>query len=137
MDYAAALEYFGGSEDILNEVLDVFCEESHERIREMERLLEEKDYENYIIETHGLKSAAKSIMADQLSEHAKEHELAGKEGRFEWIEEHGKELSEEYRRFVACLENDRKKEKGEEFSAVKVLQSEVSRRKGMLGSRDG
>ncbi len=132
MDYAAALEYFGGSEEILNEVLDVFCEESHERIREMERLLEEKDYENYIIEAHGLKSAAKSIMANELSEHAKEHEFAGKDGRFAWIDEHGRELLNDYRGFLAMLESDRKLEKEEEFSAVKVLQSEVSKRKGML-----
>lgn len=133
MDYAAALEYFGGSEDFLNEVLDVFCEESHERIRELERLLEQRDYENYTIEAHGLKSAAKSIMANELSEHAKEHEFAGKEGRFAWIDEHGKELLDDYRRFLALLESDRKQEKTEdEFSAVKVLQSEVSKGKGML-----
>jgi len=113
-------------------VLDVFCEESHERIREMERLLEEKDYENYIIEAHGLKSAAKSIMANELSEHAKEHEFAGKDGRFAWIDEHGRELLNDYRGFLAMLESDRKLEKEEEFSAVKVLQSEVSKRKGML-----
>lgn len=133
MDYAAALDYFGGSEDILNEVLDVFCEESHERIRELERLLEKKDYDNYIIEAHGLKSAAKSIMANELSERAKEHEFAGKEGRFAWIDEHGKELLNDYRRFLTMLENDRKQEEAEEeFSAVKVLQSEASKGKGML-----
>lgn len=133
MDYAAALEYFGGSEEILSEVLDVFCEESHERIRELERLLEQRDYENYVIEAHGLKSAAKSIMANELSEHAREHEFAGKEGRYAWIDEHGKELIDDYRSFLASLESDMKQEGAqEEFSAVRVLQNQVSERKGML-----
>lgn len=105
MDLDAALEYFGGSQEVLDSVLEVFCEESHNRVKELERLLNEKDYENYIIEAHGLKSAAKSIMADTLSEHAKEHEFAGKEGRFKWIDDHGNELVHEYRDFIASLEN--------------------------------
>lgn len=104
MDYQAALEYFGGSEEVLLGVLEVFCEESHERIMELERLWEEKDYTNYIIEAHGLKSAAKSVMAHDLSELAKEHEFAGKEGKFKWIDEHGGELIEAYREFLDSLE---------------------------------
>ena len=115
MDYEAALEYFGGSQDILIEVLEVFCQESHDRIKELERLLHQKDYKNYIIEAHGLKSAAKSIMANELSEHAKEHEFAGKEGKYEWIDEHGGELINEYREFLASLENYMQGENSEDI----------------------
>lgn len=126
MDYEAALEYFGGSQDILIGVLEVFCQESHDRIKELERLLHLKDYENYIIEAHGLKSAAKSIMANDLSEHAKEHEFAGKDGKFAWIDEHGKELIDEYREFLTSLENymqgGGQKAETEEFSAIEMLQ---------------
>lgn len=104
LDYEAALAYFGGNQDTLLEVLEFFCEESANRIQELERLLKEKDYENYIIEAHGLKGAAKSIMANELSEHAKKHEFAGKEGRFEYIDKDGEMLIEEYRHFVESLQ---------------------------------
>lgn len=114
MDYKAALEYFGGSEEVLIGVLEVFCEESHERIKELERLWNEKDYDNYIIEAHGLKSAAKSVMAHDLSELAKEHEFAGKEGKFKWIDEHGKELIDAYREFLGSLEKFMKMEEHNE-----------------------
>ena len=145
MDMDAALEYFGGSQEVLDSVLEVFCEESHERVNELERLLNERDYENYIVEAHGLKGAAKSIMADTLSEHAKEHEFAGKEGRFEWIDDHGKELVNEYRDFIASLEKymqgeddgaavTEAQEKAEEkvFSAIDVLQTDGERNGTMI-----
>lgn len=137
MDYEAALEYFGGSQDILIGVLEVFCQESHDRIKELERLLHHKDYENYIIEAHGLKSAAKSIMANDLSEHAREHEFAGKDGEFAWIDEHGKELIDEYREFLTSLENymqggSGKKVETEEFSALEMLQPEGDNENGTM-----
>lgn len=128
MDYEAALAYFGGNQDILVGVLEVFCQESHERIKELERVLHQKDYDTYIIEAHGLKSAAKSIMADELSEHAKEHEFAGKDGRFEWIDEHGEELIEEYRTFLENLEKHMRGETNEVEEVEEIEEAQEAKK---------
>ena len=52
-----------------------------------------KDYETYV---HGLKSTSLNIGAEELSGHAKALEFAAKEGNFDYIREHNKEVIDEY-----------------------------------------
>ena len=59
---------------------------------------ENKDWYNYEILVHALKSTAKMIGAAGLSENAKAAEFAAKENREEYIVEHHYQLVSDYRK---------------------------------------
>lgn len=73
------------------------------QIKELERCVREKDYERYIIEVHGLKSNALNIGALELSQKAADQEKAGKEGRFEIIEEKSPQFLEDAKKMLKDL----------------------------------
>ena len=58
---------------------------------------EEKNYENYTIEVHSLKSIAKQIGAGALSEFAAQLEKAGHEGNLSFIDTNTEALLADYR----------------------------------------
>ena len=79
---------------------------------------------------HGLKSAMFSIGANKVSEMAKQLELAGKEDRISYIEEHHQELMNEYEALFRRLVNDKRicpdGEKQEEAAAdVKDIEADL------------
>lgn len=100
---AEGLELCVDDEEIYMEVLETALEEGKEKIPFIDELMKEKNYERYIIEVHGLKNAAKQIGCDKLSEMAKDSELSGKAGKFDYIESKHEELMDEYRRVVAVM----------------------------------
>lgn len=69
------------------ELLALYFEEGRNKIKLIKELANQKDYVNYTIEVHGLKSASYNVAATQLGDLAKEHEVAGREGRNEFIDE--------------------------------------------------
>lgn len=69
------------------ELLALYFEEGKSKIKLIKELASEKDYVNYTIEVHALKSASYNVAATQLGDMAKEHEMAGREGRNEFIDE--------------------------------------------------
>lgn len=75
-----------------------------DQVKELERCFAEKDYERYVIEIHGLKSNALYIGAVEIAERAKEQELAGKEGRFEVIEEKAQDLLADIKEMLEKLD---------------------------------
>jgi len=68
-----------------DEILRQIYVEGQEKIKLLPKLVEEKDFANYTIQVHALKSVAALIGSTQLVNAAKEHEHAGKEGRTEYI----------------------------------------------------
>ncbi|MGN0608279.1 MAG: Hpt domain-containing protein, partial [Oscillospiraceae bacterium] len=64
----------------------------------IEKLFNEKDWKNYVIEVHALKSSSLTIGSKQLSELAKELELSGKAGNYGVIEEKNGELLALYKK---------------------------------------
>jgi HPt (histidine-containing phosphotransfer) domain-containing protein len=78
------------------DILETVVEEGEEKKALIRKLYEEKDYENYIIEVHGLKSAMAGICLTELSEFAKQHEFAGKEKNYSFIDENIDKLLELY-----------------------------------------
>lgn len=101
---AEGLELCVDDEDIYREVLETAMEEGKEKIPFIDELMKNKDYDRYIIEVHGLKNAAKQIGCDKLSEMAKDSELSGKDGKFDYIESKHEELMDEYKRVVSVME---------------------------------
>ena len=70
------IEHCGGVEPYI-EVLKVFAESVNSGVAEIERYFENEDWKNYTTKVHALKSTAKVIGAEELSDKAKRLEDAG------------------------------------------------------------
>ena len=93
-----------GDEEIYLEVLDAALEEGREKLPLIRECYEQRDFERYCIEMHGLKNAMRSIGAVRLSEAAKEQELAVKENNLQLIDEKAEDVLTQYRNVVDALE---------------------------------
>lgn len=93
-----------GDEEIYMEVLEAALEEGQEKLPLIREYYEQKDFERYCIEMHGLKNAMKSIGASKLSEAAKEQEFAVKENNLQLVDEHVEDVLAQYRGIVDALE---------------------------------
>lgn len=98
-----ALELCIGDEEILLEVLETALEEGREKIPLMKELMDNADFDRYIIEAHGLKNAAKQIGANVLSEMAKSSELEGKAGNLDFVKGNHEKLMATYQDVVDAL----------------------------------
>ncbi|MCM1087435.1 MAG: ATP-binding protein [Muribaculaceae bacterium] len=94
--------YCGGKEEYL-EVLAAYCMEGEEEQQRLEAFYESKDWMNYTIVVHALKSGMKNIGADVLSEKAKALEFAGKNNDIDFILGNHDDMIAEYRRMVEML----------------------------------
>lgn len=103
MNYDMAVSRLGGREDILLEVLNEIATEADQRIAKMQRFVKEENLKEYIIEAHALKGIMATVCADKLSERAKKHEYAGKEGNVEFIQSDLNDFLQEYKQFVEIL----------------------------------
>ncbi|MGN0667304.1 MAG: ATP-binding protein [Huintestinicola sp.] len=90
------LMYTGGNADVYREILDVYVKKGVEKRAYIDDLFEKKDWKNYIIEVHALKSTSMSIGAVRLSELAKELEAAGKSQNYSTIERKNRVMSDIY-----------------------------------------
>ncbi len=94
---STGLNYAGNSEEAYFEILAMYVKKAEEKRCYINKLKDEKDWKNYIIEVHALKSTSLSIGAVQLSELAKKLELSGKAGDYGIIEKENDNLSELYK----------------------------------------
>lgn len=77
-------------------ILRVAVKEGQKKQTQLKQLYEERDYENYQIEVHAIKSAMAGIGAMTLSEMAKRHEAAVKQGDYAYVAQHIRELVDHY-----------------------------------------
>ena len=98
------LSYTGGDSQTYCEILAIYVKKAAEKQKYIDELFSRKDWKNYVIETHALKSASMSIGAIRLSELAKELEMAGKQERFGLIEKKNGELLSLYQEVVEIVE---------------------------------
>lgn len=94
LDTTEGLLYTGDDFETYRDILSLFVKESDKKRSFLTRLCELGDWKNYTIAVHALKSAAKNIGADSLSELAKELEFAGKSGNYTFIKEKNSVLTE-------------------------------------------
>ena len=90
------IDAVGGLAEVYYDILDVVVEEGEEKLKLIRELYDAKDYKNYEIEVHALKSAMAGVCVKDLSAMAKEHEFAVKEDRLSYVDEHVEELLELY-----------------------------------------
>lgn len=97
IDVETGVFYTGGTKDAYLSILGLFVKKGDEKCETIQSLYEAKEWKNYVIEVHALKSTSLSLGAKNLSALAKKLELAGKSGDYSVIEENQDELMRQYR----------------------------------------
>lgn len=87
LDYDSMFIAFGSSNDFIEEIVGKVANETLERLAKLKEEFASEDYANYTIDAHGIKGMMASIYYEPLRAHAKEHEFAAKEGRYDYIKE--------------------------------------------------
>ncbi len=101
IDTDAGIKYCMGDRDFYQSLLAQFASEAAEKTASMKQFFGERDWHNYEILVHALKSTAKMIGMTELSEKAKALEMAAKEGKEDFILEHHEEVIKRYSRMAA------------------------------------
>ena len=79
VDTEYGLDYCSGDKDFYLELLADYADKSDSKLKEIQDYFNNKDYKNYEIRVHGVKSTSKLVGAMSLSEKAKQLEDAAKE----------------------------------------------------------
>lgn len=91
------LQYCRNNEMIYLKILKKYAEDAAGKIEEIRGYYENKDFENYGIQVHGLKSSSKTMGVMDVSELAKEQEFAAKEGNIDKVDAEHETLFSLYR----------------------------------------
>ena len=123
LDVQKGLTYCGGMENYM-EILKIHCRDGRNNKEKIERFYQEKDWKNYTILVHALKSSMLSIGAVPLSGMAKELEHAGKEQDEGFILHHHEAMMKEYERVLVMLEGDERIHTVEEETVPETTDTE-------------
>lgn len=104
VNVASGLAYCNDNREFYLEILKLLYEEAEEQLTTLQALLEQKDYANYIVHIHSLKTQLLNIGYILLAEKAKALEFAGKEERYDYITEHQGDFIKEYTALTKQLE---------------------------------
>ena len=96
----AGIQYCGGDPQFYVDLLTKFVKDASRKESEIHNYFKQVDFNNYRILVHALKSTAKMIGADSLSENAKQLETAAKKQDKDYIREHHEPLLDEYHQVV-------------------------------------
>lgn len=92
-----------GSADAFKTVLKIFYDSIDSKSEELDKFYDTKDWEQYTIKIHALKSSAKLIGALELSDNARDLETAGKERNSSFIGDNHAAFMEKYRKYKVLL----------------------------------
>ena len=106
IDVEKGIGYCGGRLEDYCEIAGIYAVSGAAKIEEIEKFYQQKDWKNYTILVHAVKSTSLGIGAEHLSLLAKELEQAGKEGQERFIEEHHQEMLREYQQVLAVLNGE-------------------------------
>lgn len=121
VDVADAIEKQGGI-DIYLELIDLFYTSGIQKMALLEELYRQRDIENYITEVHGLKSASANIGAYAVSELARQHESAGREENFSFIDENFAGLISGYRQLLDEIRRVLKQRQYGQFAEKSIVE---------------
>ena len=105
IDVEEAKKHHSGEANDYLELLQLYRMDGKRKLGYLSELLEKKDYQNYRIEVHGLKSASANVGAMELSNQAREQEEAVIRGDEEFIKMHSGELLSCYNRLLKDMED--------------------------------
>ena len=106
-------------------LLDLFFEDGKDKVKYLEKLVHQEDWKNYMIEAHALKSAAINIGAEDLSEEAKEHEMAVKTGDIYFVKAKYQNLIVDYQCVLKEIERVLQKKQFGQFEEEKVQEKKA------------
>ena len=78
LDSEMGLKYCAGMEEMYVEMLQMFCDMSQEKMQAIQEAYDKRNWKDYVVFVHALKSTSLGIGGGILSDMAKELELAGK-----------------------------------------------------------
>ena len=99
----SGMQYCGGDREFYVELLTKFAKDAGKKEMEINSFFQQQDYKNYSIMVHALKSTAKTMGIDSLSEKAKHLEYAAKKQDADYISVHHEELLDEYHQVVQLI----------------------------------
>ena len=101
LDFNEGMNYSLNDEEIYLELLKAYV--VNNRINELENTYSNKDWNNYIIAIHTVKSNTKTIGGIELSDRAKELEYAAKSGNYEIINEKHRDVFNDYKKLIELI----------------------------------
>lgn len=104
VNVAAGLANCKDNEDLYLDILHIIHEDAAMQLENLQMLLENEDYSNFIIQIHSMKTQLLNIGYVLLAEDARALELSGKESRFEYVESHFGAFVSSYNDFKNQLE---------------------------------
>lgn len=105
INYEIGLKYSAGDDEIYREIAQGYLDEADTKLEKLDTYYEAKDWKNYSIIAHSIKSTSLTIGAEALSELAKEHEYASREGREAYIDSTYFQLLELYQGVLVELKD--------------------------------
>ena len=107
VDTELGMKYCGGVEGYMD-VLDIMVSTSIEKLDKLLVCMDTKDWSNYTILVHSMKSGTANIGATRLSMLAKQLEYAGREGDLDYIHSNTMAFVEQYRKLLDIIADFRK-----------------------------
>ena len=96
LSVSTGMKYCGESEEIYREMLSMFCNIKEQKKKQLDDSFAEKDYTNYVVYIHALKSSSLSVGGKAVSTLAAKLEKAGKQKDFDYIRENHAEAMRLY-----------------------------------------
>ncbi|MGN0695693.1 MAG: response regulator, partial [Oscillospiraceae bacterium] len=128
------LMYTGGDDGVYREILSLYVKKGPEKIDYIGELYDKKDWKNYVIEVHALKSTSLSVGAEKLSVLAKELEAAGKSGSYVTIDRKNGAMLKMYgdviniaKEYLGGIDEELPAEKPEEETGLSEISPEMLR----------
>ena len=122
----SALAYCKNDMNFYQELLHKFVVDADKKKSEIDHYLKREDYDNYRIVIHALKSTAKMIGADALSELAQELEAAVQNKDIGYVREHHEEMLLEYSRVVDRISETMDDKKNDTDKPIAKNEAEIS-----------
>ncbi|MBP3895394.1 MAG: Hpt domain-containing protein, partial [Mogibacterium sp.] len=146
IDMEAAILYCGSMEDF-KELAGVYCSSGEKYTKQLKDVFDAKDWKNYAILAHTIKSTSKTLGANGLAELAFTQEMAGKEENEDIILMNHDQFAEEYDRMLKMLDNyldggeekpeaDKTKDKDKRKGSTKAKTKEKAGEKGKDKAKD-
>ncbi len=101
-EFAQVVKVFGNKEFAF-EIIRKVAEDSLKNLDALKEDMDKEDYKDYAIKAHGIKGMMASVYYEPLRARSKEHEMAAKEGRYDFIKEDYEEYSKQCRQFCRSV----------------------------------
>ena len=99
----SGLKYCSGKTDLYLELLRDFSDDHEKKSAELEKYYDSGDLKSYRICIHALKSIMKTLGADELSEEARNLEMAAKENDKDYLKAHHDDFAKEYEEITSVV----------------------------------